>query len=519
MVVFSGINNASDSGGRIGEEEDDFSYDLRLARRWKRRRIANGNFGLNSCSNKDLKKTSGQNDKNKNAFVESLTVDSEYGKFLNAKLVDLGCGEFVNDMEEFVDFDGGCESHGPADDSGDNVRDIFDPDYMMFLDNLKEDGKSYVLEFALDEILVSVKYEKKDDMNNELEVENGETRKCHSEQRRIRTENVLKSSLERERNETARSVLRSDTRRQHTVSPRINCTSNGNSWNRKAENPRTLRSNSRREENKSSSILHDRLKREKVDSARPLRGDLKRESTRSQKNLREPVVEKNAQKEAEDSVSSAKNGRSTKQRSQGASNCANHQWNHVKSDLVDESYLEFLKLVKDGQHLECTPEGGKKVIYEDSDSSSELGMEKEAEDPVSFAENGCSSRRHGPEATNSVKHQGNPGVKSDLVDESYEKFLKSLKDGQSLEWISDGGKKVVYDEGDSDSEVTILENNPFSDGKHIPIVCIISCCRFIIFFFNFCFYFLKYQFCMFKFLNLVLFWLSVLFLLFHKRKG
>lgn len=100
------------------------------------------------------------------------------------------------------------------------------------------------------------------------------------------------------------------------------------------------------------------------------------------------------------------------------------------------------------------------------------------------------------ETTNSAKRQCNRGVQFDLVDESYQEFLKFLENGQYLEYTPEDGKKVTYEESDSESQVMILDTNPFSDGEPTPLVCIISYCWFIVFIFI-CFHLLKTQIFMF----------------------
>lgn len=480
MELRSRNKNAGDLGGTVGGEEVDVYSDLRLARRWKRRRIGYGNFGINATPKKTMHQSNGSNNY---ATVDIVMVDSDSEQLLDG-------------VELSVDTDASCVGHA---DGNDFECDI-DPHYMMFLANLKEDGKSYFLELALDnETPIVVQYEKDGGSSDEVDMD--------QKRGKIRTEDALKSQLKREKTEPLKRTLRSNSGRENS---------------KRSENPRrVLRGKSSRKDCENPGLMHDANK-DKTGIPRILRGIRSQNyqssnngngcssSRRSQKatnaarhqcnrgvkndgledeNYKEflrfmkddgphmvwrpeggkkVVYDKSdsdseADKETEDPASSAENGCPRKRHNPKASNSVKHQKKHVaKSDLRDESYLEFLKSVKDRRRLEHTPEGEKKVIYEESDSLSEAG--EEAEDHVG------SIKSQSLEATNSAKRQCNCGVQFDLVDESYQEFLKFVEIGQHLEYTPEDGKKVTYEESDSESEVMILDTNPFSDGEPAPLV-------------------------------------------------
>lgn len=294
--------------GTVAKIDADFTLgDERLARRWKRRCIAHQN---SSKTPKDVTKKC--NRKNE-TDIEIVDIDSDYENFLT-DMDQLVAADDVNN----VDDNANCDVSLPLERSHDG--DILDPQYMMFLDNLKVDGNSYVLTltFGSGAPLV-VKYEKDD------------------------------NNAPRRKNKEARNRLRN---------------------------------------NKSSNVpIIDR----KV-----------------------PVVDTNVELEPD--------------------NVFHCPTNDCVSDMMDESYREFLNSLKDdGQNYVYAPEGGEKVVYEKVVSDSA----------------------------------------SDMIDESYQEFLNSLEDGgRNFVYAPEGGEKVVYEKeaSDSDSEVVILDANSFPDGEYDPFV-------------------------------------------------
>lgn len=76
-----------------------------------------------------------------------------------------------------------------------------------------------------------------------------------------------------------------------------------------------------------------------------------------------------------------------------------------------------------------------------------------------------------------LKGKSNEG-RSELADETVLEFMKFVKDGQHMVYAPSGGKEVVYTESDSDSEVVVLDHNPFSDGNDTLFVSIFFCCSY-----------------------------------------
>ncbi|KAL5737398.1 hypothetical protein ACOSP7_030159 [Xanthoceras sorbifolium] len=339
MRPFSRIK--SEVGTVVAEKEADFAYDDdRLARRWKRRRIANENCKLYSCSNKAPKKTIKNN--NKEAEMEVVTIDSDYESFLN-------------DMEQLVvdndvdSVDDGVNCDGPVT----LVRnDDGDPQYMMFLDNLKADGNSYVLTLPFGNVTpLVVKYEKED----EADVENLETMKGFAVNENIKSGHIWKGPSEREKIEGPRRNLKSSLEREKIENPRRVLKSC--SWRDKTESPRKFfRSDIRRENDETLNNLHYLVKGEKTGKPRTFRNSPRRKNMEARKTLRnvqmidrKTPVEKNVEMEAE--------------------NLFNCTTNDCESDLMDESYQAFLNSVEEvGQNLVYAPEGGEKVVYEKDES-------------------------------------------------------------------------------------------------------------------------------------------------------
>ncbi|TXG53045.1 hypothetical protein EZV62_022214 [Acer yangbiense] len=322
----------------VVEIEADFTYDdQRLTRRWKRRCIAHENRKVHSRSNNAPKQTIITSNKENDVDMEIVTIDSDYENFFN-DMEQLVVADDVHSVDDNVNCDVPLTLLQSDDD------DILEPHYMMFLDNLKADGNSYVLTlpFGGDTSLV-VKYEKKD----EFDLENLETLKGFAVKENIKGDNILKGLLERKNIEGPRRILESSSGREKIESPK-----------------EFLRSDSRRENDETLSNLPYVSKREKKENPRTFRNAPRKKNTEGQKTLRNvpmidkktPVVEKNVEMEAENLFHCATIDRD--------------------SDLMDESYQVFLNSLEEvGQNLVYAIEGGEKLVYEkdeSSDSDSEI---------------------------------------------------------------------------------------------------------------------------------------------------
>lgn len=425
------IETASNSGGIVDEEEHDFKYDLRLARRWKRRRIASENFRPTHHSFKASKQTvNGDNNKKKKngAVAEVVVVDSDYE-------------EFVNDVVEDVHLDsdaGSADNLNGADK--DYVGECLDPHYMIFLENLKEDGKSYVLELALaNGNLVVVRYEEENGSRNGLGVENLED--SQSEEN-IGTENILRSQLDQEKIEYPRRSSKSNSARQISESRSMVPRSNSG-WRKTESRRKNLRGTSGKEANGGSSILNDVVKSEKTKSPRTLRGNPRREDNGSFSILN--VVKR-------ETMDSPRTLRNNLRREENTTQTIFH--GVVKREKVENPIPGRNVSRREDKKTQNRLRG-----FQTMDKKSRTAVEnvkKEAEDHVSCSANDFSGKR----------------CRSKFVDENYLKFLNSLtEDGQDFLCTPKGGNKMAKDEDEgstSDSEVIILDNDPILDGKHTP---------------------------------------------------
>lgn len=151
-VVFK---ESRDSSGKIKinprcpHQMEGVEYDERLRRRLKRRSIANKmvvhatRTNVGNCGNAVLKTL-----ENSGRMAEEL-VDEDYKFFLDNLIVhsDVFMDNNVHDFD--VD---DITSHN-------DDRDDWDPQYKMFFENLRVDGKSYSYEVFADNKLFRVKYE------------------------------------------------------------------------------------------------------------------------------------------------------------------------------------------------------------------------------------------------------------------------------------------------------------------------------------------------------------------------
>ncbi|KAL9446571.1 hypothetical protein AB3S75_014275 [Citrus x aurantiifolia] len=328
MGLVSRGKNASDSVGKLKGGDSEFALDLRLGRQWKRRGL---NLGLGSSSRKALKKTVNQSNGNNDAPVEAVNVDSDYDKYLNY-------------WERNLDFDvvGGtdarCMYYSDDGGGGDNIKGVPDADYIVVLDNLKKGGK-WCVDYAggsNDEdnfsdvfdphYLMFLNHLKKDGKSYVLELASDNSdNKTSIVVKYENPETVLRNNLGRKKCECSRRVQRStigrkkleswgrglgsNSRRQKTKSPRL--TSRSNLGTRQTESPRK--------------VIWSNSRGRKTECFREtLRSQLKRRS------------------------------------------------NEGMSELSHESLLEFMKFVKDGQHMVYVRNNGKEVAYLESDSDSEV---------------------------------------------------------------------------------------------------------------------------------------------------
>ncbi|GAV81653.1 hypothetical protein CFOL_v3_25107, partial [Cephalotus follicularis] len=403
----------------IDEDDTDFAYDdLRLARRWKRRRL-----GFNpSCNPSRVRVPNKIIDNNGNngvckedAVVFELVscsskVPEETIKYNNE---DERKGEGHTGDNDYI----GNENSGGGD--GD-----FDPHYMMFLGKLKVYQKSYMLELPLNaEVSVFLKYEmdegscdghKSDDLGaKEIcpKTENTENQRIlRSVSKRIKTESleILKDVQGRKKFESPRT-LRSGSRKESMKTMEHSC-----------DVPRRKRTSEMAKKNIKAEVADPvfcRTNEGCFTRSRPNNSHSVNERHRTLLSCQTKAFKKNAKVEAAGpNHCKKKNARSTRRPSLDTPFSAKHDLSpKMKCDMVDESYLVYLNSLETDRQMKC-----------------------------------------------------------DMVDATYLKFLNCLKkDGKDIVLIDESGKKVIYEEdveSESDLEVIAMDHDPFFGGNYTPFI-------------------------------------------------
>ncbi|KAL6962250.1 hypothetical protein U1Q18_037206 [Sarracenia purpurea var. burkii] len=100
---------------------------------------------------------------------QTLKRSLEDDKWLGNGMVDLDYKAFLNNLVEYSEQKHSVGVVSGGGEAGHEEDDV-DPQYMMFLEKLKEDGKSYELEVMTDnKTSLSVKYEDEDDLDHDHE--------------------------------------------------------------------------------------------------------------------------------------------------------------------------------------------------------------------------------------------------------------------------------------------------------------------------------------------------------------
>ncbi|XP_050221901.1 uncharacterized protein LOC126672042 [Mercurialis annua] len=124
----------------------------------------------------------------------------------------------------------------------------------------------------------------------------------------------------------------------------------------------------------------------------------------------------------------------------------------IEHKILDDSYEVFLNSMK---------KEGREMKYEKDDGSH---YRYRAENPK--------RKRCSQEAAVKTKHDCKRKIENKIVDHSYEIFLNSMKkEGRNMIFTPETGAKVVYDEAESsDSEVIVMDSDPFANEKRTPFV-------------------------------------------------
>uniref|UniRef100_A0A2P2JC48 Uncharacterized protein n=1 Tax=Rhizophora mucronata TaxID=61149 RepID=A0A2P2JC48_RHIMU len=194
----------------VEEEDDEFHYDVRLARRWKRRCIANQKFKLNSKDNNSTRRSCTELKKVPDCTYIQIDSDNDDDDHSD---IQITFGSLDGN-------DGNDTENAEHNDFFDNV----DPDYKLFLENLKKDGKSYFLEVpVVDGILEIITYESEDKQWDGCIIENSKKTRDFPERESLNNNRVLRSSSKRQSMES-QSNLRDGMETQ--VATHNGCSSN-----------------------------------------------------------------------------------------------------------------------------------------------------------------------------------------------------------------------------------------------------------------------------------------------------
>ncbi|KAA8546454.1 hypothetical protein F0562_002807 [Nyssa sinensis] len=370
----------------IDLDDPNYVNDERLARRLKRRRLDIKTFELNTCS-RTLRRTLEDNQ------LGDGMVDEDFNKSLN----HLGlCSESR------------C-SRGEDDD-----EDDIDPQYKMFLEKLKEDGKSYVLEVAVSNGMSTyIKYEAEDGSDDEHEPQT--LRKSRDVSKRVKLEGGrgLMNVQSKDKMETHKNL-----RTKHPVSRETNgCRSQKPSLE---DNPLS--------DPECGCQMVDENYQEFLNCTK-LEGDCM--------------------------VLTLKDGK------------------RVTYEEDDVERSSDLRNISTKDKME-TPMNLSNVLEKGRNSVVENDLKSVPECPVSPETNGCWSQKRSPKDN----HLSGPECGSQLVDESYQAFLSCIKlEGGCLVLATNDGKTVKYEEEEedvessSDPEILVTDNVSYcNEGNYNPFV-------------------------------------------------
>ncbi|KAJ0087003.1 hypothetical protein Patl1_08261 [Pistacia atlantica] len=383
------------------------------------------------------------------------------------------------------------------DDDEDHVSEVLDAQYIMFLENLKEDGKSYMLKHTLSNgTSAVVKYEEENDLDTGLGMGNLETMKdCHNIEN-IKTENFLGSQLEREKIESPRRILSSNLGKKMNESPRKVLRSNSvtrktkssktvlrnsSRWRKTARATKTLKSGSIREDNESLS-LKEAVKRENAETLGTWRSNPCGENGKSPSILNDAVKREKTERLGtlsnprgeNDKSSSIMNNAVKREKTESLETLkSNHQGENSKSptilnDPVKREKTPCNRTLINAPRRESMGTERKLRDAHSVDKKSpvvEKSVQTETKSPVSCPETGCSIKRHSLDGIHLAKQRFNYGIKSEFDDESYQIHLNFVKkNDRCLVHAPEVGKKMVhFGDDESDSEVFVLDN-PFFTG-------------------------------------------------------
>ncbi|XP_021895271.1 uncharacterized protein LOC110812741 [Carica papaya] len=336
---------------------------------------------LESSDNETQQKNFLKNNKNRLLEVDDEMVDMDYMMFLNSIIGLFSCSNQAD----------GVVGGGDNDDRNDhdiNDNEV-DPDYKIFMEKLRKDGNSYVVEFDLSNgVVVLIKYE-------------------------IEDVSCIGHGLEE-------TVTAADSRKEENVAT-----------------TRVLRSASKLLKMDGRIELDDVLSKGKTKRRRTFRSTSRGDRVRTER--MSPVAEKKFQVEAREPISCPTTQCSGKTTSLDIHQTANKKCKYeMDCNIVDESYKEFLNCLNNLRKENMDSPGNLRNISRRDRARTqrmslvaEKNVELEAEEPVSCLTIQHVTQRPGQDILQTVEQKCKYETNCYSLDECYQDFANCLKNDLS----------------------------------------------------------------------------------------
>ncbi|KAF7827238.1 uncharacterized protein G2W53_018402 [Senna tora] len=470
-------------------------YDIRLRRRWKRRCIANEmmkhKYRVNSHAtrkNVDSCGNASVNTMENSGHMAEEEVDEDYQFFLDNFLshIDVSSADNV------------CCSD--VDDNRSHKYDDCDAQYKIFLENLREDGNSYIFEFFADNQLFHVKYEGQEEetlndfVNTEVQCNSvDEDYQLYLNSSRIgdslayMSERAIETKYQGSESEEKSAMVRQNLQVPNVATEPPNARQSSDNFHMAKHkcNSAVLRGmvdedyqlylNSSRIEGDSLVYVSERATATKHQES-----ESEEKSSMVRQNLQVPNL-----------ATEPLNAR----QSSDNYHVAKHKCNGEElRDMVDEDYQLYLNSSRiEGDSLVYVPERAIATKYQESESEENGSMVRQNLHVPSLATESLNTRQSS-DNYHVAKHKCNDEVLRDMVDEDYQLYLNSLRiEGDNLVYMpemvdedyqlflnslsgvvfmQENGVTEVYEEDNdrssADSEPIVLEPNQYGNG---PFIC------------------------------------------------
>ncbi|KAJ6685341.1 F14J8.16 PROTEIN [Salix purpurea] len=383
---------------------------------------------------------------------------------------------------------------------GDGADTNDDPDYKMFLDKFRQDGKSCILEIPLtNEISITVRYHSQDGTYDGCDMEKPDTEKDCPKTQNKGTTKLLKIDSRIERMETM-----SDTRKERVVASRklrgvtaraIEISEAESKKKTEYMNPISCRGDGHAGKRPSSEALCPTNCKSKPEMKLDMTQRILRDVPARVRKF--SAVERNLNVETVDLTSSRANEGVSKRHSPETLSLTNFECKHkVKMEMVNhitenqiksraapsrERKISAVKSKCKLMHLDmenCRRETLQNIKDVPAKERGNLAVvrkfEKQSSNAVPNRADGHASKKPRSQAPSSTNCKCECKMNLDMVDHSYQIFLNSLKkDGRYAVFAPQSGKGVLFGEeehGSSDSEVIVMDKDQFFDGKDTPFV-------------------------------------------------